>query len=189
MNVAMMQPAFMPWQGFFELIYRAERFVFLDDFQFSVQSYHQRNRLFVNKGQVDWYSVSVMKSVSFGAPLNETKLNETIPWRQKMWKRLQQNYAKAPFYAAIAPAVGNRSRLLPRPRWQSRISPLLNLSVICWVFAGSSGLVRLCHRRSGAPIGSWSCCGAGAMRPTIIAPAVLSLTCKRMVSFPSAILA
>ncbi len=97
----MMQPAFLPWQGFFELIYKSERFIFLDDFQFSVQSYHQRNRLFVNKNQVDWYTVPTQKSASFKAPLNQTRINETIPWRKKMLKRLQQNYAKAPYFTEI----------------------------------------------------------------------------------------
>lgn len=105
MNVAMMQPAFMPWLGYFELIYRSDRFIFLDDFQFSVQSYHQRNRLFVNRGQVDWYTVPVQKSVSFKAPLNETVINEKIPWRKKAWKRIQANYSKAPYYDEIAPII------------------------------------------------------------------------------------
>lgn len=107
MKVAMMQPAFLPWQGFFELIYQAERFIILDDFQFSIQSYHQRNRLFVNNGQVDWYSVPVRKSLAFEAPLNKTLINENIPWRMKMWKRIQQNYSKANYYSQIAPYVEN----------------------------------------------------------------------------------
>jgi hypothetical protein len=105
MKIAMMQPAFLPWQGFFELIYQSERFIILDDFQFSVQSYHQRNRLFVNKGQVDWYSVPIRKSLSFGEPLNHTLINEISPWRMKMWKRIQQNYSKASYYPLIAPLV------------------------------------------------------------------------------------
>ena len=47
MNIAMMQPTFLPWLGYFQLIHKSDLFVFLDDFQFSVQSYHQRNKLFV----------------------------------------------------------------------------------------------------------------------------------------------
>lgn len=100
-----MQPTFLPWQGYFELIYQSEQFIMLDDFQFSVQSYHQRNRLFVNKGRVGWYSVPIRKSVSFGAALNQTLINEDIPWRLKMWKRIQQNYSRAPYYAQISPSV------------------------------------------------------------------------------------
>lgn len=105
MKAAMMQPAFLPWQGFFELIYQSERFLILDDFQFSVQSYHQRNRLFVNKGQVDWYTVPVQKSVSFGRALKDVRINDKAPWRVKMWKRIQQNYSKASFYSLVAPVV------------------------------------------------------------------------------------
>jgi len=105
MKVAMMQPAFLPWQGFFELIYKSDRFLILDDFQFSVQSYHQRNRLFVNKGQVDWYTVPVQKSVSFGEALNKVRINDNAPWRVKTWKRIQQNYSKASYYSLVAPLV------------------------------------------------------------------------------------
>lgn len=105
MKVAMMQPSFLPWLGFFELIYQSERFIFLDDFQFSVQSYHQRNRLFSNRGKVDWYTVPVQKSSSFKLPLNKVRIMETIPWRIKMWKRIQQNYSKAIYYRTIAPMI------------------------------------------------------------------------------------
>ena len=102
MLVAMMQPSFMPWLGYFELILRAERFIFLDDFQFSIQSYHQRNRLFVNRGQVDWYTVPIFKSNSLSFSLNETRINESTSWRKKQWTRIEQNYSKAPFYSAVA---------------------------------------------------------------------------------------
>lgn len=101
----MMQPAFLPWQGFFELIYQADIFVLLDDFQFSVQSYHQRNRLFVSPGQVGWYTVPVEKQASFKMPLNRTRIDESDPWRIKMLKRLQQNYSKTPFFREIFPQV------------------------------------------------------------------------------------
>lgn len=107
MDIAMMQPTFLPWQGYFELIYKSEVFIFLDDFQFSVQSYQQRNRLFVNKGQVGWYSVPVKKSESFKSPINQTIINESIPWRKKMWKRIEQNYGKATHYTEISPLIKN----------------------------------------------------------------------------------
>ncbi|MDD4907486.1 MAG: WbqC family protein [Candidatus Omnitrophica bacterium] len=105
MNVAMMQPAFMPWQGYFELISKADIFIFLDDFQFSVQSYHQRNRLFVNKGEAGWYTVPILKAESFGAPLNKAKTNDLIPWREKLWKRLEMNYSGTPFFKDISPEI------------------------------------------------------------------------------------
>lgn len=105
MKIAMMQPTFLPWLGVFELIFNAERFIFLDDFQFSLQSYHQRNRLFLDRNQVGWYTVPVMKSVSFLSPLNQTRISESPAWRGKMWKRIVQNYSKAPFFDALSPQV------------------------------------------------------------------------------------
>ena len=104
-NVAMMQPAFLPWQGYFGLISRSDVFVLLDDFQFSLQSYHQRNRLFVDKGLVDWYTVSVDMKKSFKKPLNETEINYKIPWQRKMLKRIQHNYIRAPYYEQYYPFI------------------------------------------------------------------------------------
>lgn len=105
MKIAMMQPSFLPWQGFFELICKSDIFIILDDFQFSVQSYHQRNRLFINKGQTDWYTVPIKKNISFGEAINETVINNNMPWRIKMWKRIQQNYSKATYFSEIAPLI------------------------------------------------------------------------------------
>lgn len=101
MKVALMQPSFLPWQGYFALMAQVDCFMFLDDFQFSYQSYHQRNRLFVAKRQVDWYTVPVKKTESFGKALNLTQINEMQPWRVKMCKRLQANYARTPYFREV----------------------------------------------------------------------------------------
>jgi hypothetical protein len=99
-----MQPTFLPWQGYFELIYQSDRFVFADDAQFSHQSYHQRNRLFINvrEGKVAWLSVPVQKE-SFKMPLSQCRISEAEPWRQKMWRQIEDNYTRAPFFRTVAP--------------------------------------------------------------------------------------
>jgi hypothetical protein len=107
MKVAMMQPTFLPWQGFFELIFQSDIFVVLDDFQFSVQSYHQRNRLFVSPGKSDWYTVPVVKAPSYGAPLNRCVIDQSGFWRKKMIQRFKHNYGKAPFFEDVFPGVEN----------------------------------------------------------------------------------
>jgi len=101
----MMQPTFLPWQGYFELLDSCDRFIFLDNFQFSLQSYHQRNQLFVNKGQQGWYSVPVFKEGSFLQPLNQTVINNSTIWKEKFWRGITYNYLKADFFHEIAPQV------------------------------------------------------------------------------------
>lgn len=128
MNIAMMQPSFMPWLGYFELIYRSDIFIFLDDFQFSVQSYHQRNSLFVNKGQVDWYTVPVKKSVSFKLPLNMVQMDEAGKWRLKMWKRIQNNYGRSDFYRELAPGI---EKWLLAPAASLAEQNLLFIKIVC----------------------------------------------------------
>ena len=44
-RVAIMQPTFLPWLGYFALIGSVDHFVFLDDVQFSKQSWQSRNRI------------------------------------------------------------------------------------------------------------------------------------------------
>ena len=105
MKVAMMQPSFLPWQGLFELILKSDKFIFLDDFQFVVQSHHTRNKLFVNKEQVDFYSVPVQKSKCFELKLNETLIVENNAWKTKILKRLSNVYVKTPFFKEIYPLV------------------------------------------------------------------------------------
>lgn len=107
MNIGMMQPTFLPWLGYFELIYKSDVFLFLDDFQLSVRSYHRRNRLFVIKGRIDWYSVPVKKSLSIHLPLNKILIDNDTPWRAKMWKRIQQNYGKAKYFKIYGETIRN----------------------------------------------------------------------------------
>lgn len=49
---AVMQPTFLPWLGYFALIAQADVFVFLDDVQFSKQSWQSRNRVSGPNGPV-----------------------------------------------------------------------------------------------------------------------------------------
>lgn len=107
MKVAMMQPAFLPWQGFFELIINSDKFIFLDDFQYSVQSHHTRNKLFVNKNQVDYYLIPVQKSKCFEANLNEVLVVENPQWKKKLLRTLEYNYKKAPFFDNVHNAIEN----------------------------------------------------------------------------------
>ena len=105
MKVAMMQPTFLPWQGFFELIYQSDRFVFCDDYQFSHYSYHQRNRLFLTGDRVHWYTVPLEAKESIERPLNQVRIADRLPWRRKMWKQILHNYCTAPFFSVVAPRV------------------------------------------------------------------------------------
>jgi len=48
MIVSIMQPTYLPWIGYFDLISKSDIFVFLDDVQFSRRSWQQRNRILLD---------------------------------------------------------------------------------------------------------------------------------------------
>jgi hypothetical protein len=101
----MMQPAFLPWQGYFELIDEADTFVLCDDFQYEPQSWQRRNRLFVSRDRVDWYGVQIRARGCSRSPLSQVPIDGSERWRMQMWRRLEYNYHKAPYFEAVAPRV------------------------------------------------------------------------------------
>ncbi len=58
-SVAITQPTYLPWLGYFEQMARADIFVFLDTVQFTRQSWQSRNRIRDRDGRLMWLSVPV----------------------------------------------------------------------------------------------------------------------------------
>ena len=65
MKCAIMQPHYFPWAGYFNLISKVnETYVFLDDVQFSKNSWQSRNQILVN-GKKKWITDYHYKAISF----------------------------------------------------------------------------------------------------------------------------
>ena len=63
MKLVVMQPTYLPWMGYFDLIDQCDTFIFLDSVQFSRQSWQQRNRIKTPQGPL-WLTVPVFRSLS-----------------------------------------------------------------------------------------------------------------------------
>ena len=51
-SVAIMQPTYLPWIGYFALMDQVNIFVFLDSVQFDKRSFQQRNRIRTEQGEL-----------------------------------------------------------------------------------------------------------------------------------------
>jgi hypothetical protein len=105
-RIALMQPAFLPWQGYFGLVAAADVFVLLDDFQFQRHSFHQRNRIRAADGAPTWINLPVAHSrdgefptLAAAAPLVDAK------WRRRVKTTLDQSYGRAPHHAEMRPSI------------------------------------------------------------------------------------
>jgi len=104
----MMQPAFLPWQGFFGLVAEADVFVLLDDFQFQRHSFQQRNRIRLADGAESWIALPVAHPDAEEYP----RLCDATPvvdakWRRRLKATLQQSYGRAPHYGAWREEIEN----------------------------------------------------------------------------------
>lgn len=102
MLVAIHQPQFMPWLGYFEKMDRADHFVLLDTVQFKKNEWQNRNRIKAVTG-AQWLTVPVR--FRFPARIDEVLVNDDANWRHKHLQSLRTNYAKAPYWQALTPAL------------------------------------------------------------------------------------
>lgn len=94
-KVAILQPAYLPWLGFFEQMSRCDIFVFLDDVQFTKNDWRNRNRIKTKDG-IQWLTVPVLHK--FGQKINEVTIDNKIKWQRKHLQALKTWYGKSRFY-------------------------------------------------------------------------------------------
>ncbi len=109
-RIALMQPAFLPWQGFFGLVAAADVFVLLDDFQFQRHSFQQRNRIRAADGAETWITLPVTHPRAREIPTGFPTLGAAVPvvdtkWRRRLKTTLDQSYGRAAHHAAVRGAV------------------------------------------------------------------------------------
>ena len=91
MRIAIMQPTYLPWLGYFELIENCDIFVYLDDVQYVKKSYHSRNKIKTKNGEL-LLSVPIITKRRFSQKINETCINNEINWSRKHFKTIDINY-------------------------------------------------------------------------------------------------
>ena len=101
-NIAIMQPTYLPWIGYFAMIDRVDEFVFLDSVQFEHRSWQQRNQIKSANGAL-WLSIPVQIKGNRDAAIKDMQIQEPENTIKKHWSSITQNYSKAPYYKKYAP--------------------------------------------------------------------------------------
>jgi hypothetical protein len=93
--IAISQPTFMPWVGYFDLIEQSETFIFLDDVEFSKQSWQQRNRVACDGD--NWITIPIAKKSSH-SKLNELALGSDVRACTKLINKIKNVYFKEKYF-------------------------------------------------------------------------------------------
>jgi len=99
MKCSIMQPTYLPWSGYFNLIYNTDIFIFLDDAQYSKGSWHNRN-LIINNSKKKWITIPLKKN-KLNTNLNKIYLHNVEEWKKSHISLLKQSYLRHPFYKSV----------------------------------------------------------------------------------------
>jgi len=105
MILSVMQPTYLPWLGYFDLIDTADKFVFLDNVKLEKSDWHVRNRIKSAQG-------ALMLSVAVSTPkgrldtlICETEFKQGHHWRKKHLKSIFTNYRKSIYFDEFYPLL------------------------------------------------------------------------------------
>jgi hypothetical protein len=104
MKIAIMQPYFFPYIGYFQLMNAVDTFVIYDNIEFTKKGWINRNRILVN-GKDDYISLPLKKDSDY-LHVDQRFLADT--WsvdRKKMLNRITESYRKAPYFASVFPII------------------------------------------------------------------------------------
>jgi hypothetical protein len=97
--VAIHQPNFFPWLGYFDKIRRADAYVFLDEVDYprtGAGTWINRVRLAL-QGDARWFTCPI-RHVPLGLAIREVQINNDQNWRAKLLRTLEYSYRRAPNY-------------------------------------------------------------------------------------------
>ena len=98
--IAIHQPNFFPWLGYFDKIARADVFIFLDDVQFPKTGGVWTNRVkLIISGKARWVTAPIDRTFNGVRVVNEIFFLDNDRWRSKFLKTLEINYSKHPYFA------------------------------------------------------------------------------------------
>ncbi len=93
MIVAVHQPQYLPWLGYFDKIDKADVFVLLDCVQYKKNEWQNRNKIKTAGG---WQWLTVPVTYNFPQRINEVRINSGEKWQHKQQQAILSNYRKAP---------------------------------------------------------------------------------------------
>jgi len=100
-SIAITQPNFIPWLGYFEMIDRVDIFVYLDDVQYPTnrREWINRNRIASKKNcGWDWITVSIPHTGNKHNNINDTSISNQNIWFPNLRNKIINRYSNTPFF-------------------------------------------------------------------------------------------
>jgi hypothetical protein len=104
MKVAIHQPEFLGYLGFYNKMLNSDAWIFLDNVQLAKRDFVRRNRIMGQNGPM-WLSVPIITKGRYYQEIKDVEIDNTQHWRNSQWKSIQMQYSRTPYYQAYAPEL------------------------------------------------------------------------------------
>ena len=96
--VSIHEPCYIPYLGVFYKIWQSDKFVYLDEAQYSNGYLFDWNRIKTPQGEA---RLKIPTAKVFGQLLTEVVPKDFLGWKDKHLKTIRMNYKKAPFFNEV----------------------------------------------------------------------------------------
>ncbi len=103
MRLAIMQPYFFPYLGYWQLLNIVDRFVIYDDVNYIKGGWVNRNRILIN-GKPSYITLPLYQA-SPNKRICDISLETSHVWRRKMLKSIENTYRRTPYFFEVFPVV------------------------------------------------------------------------------------
>jgi hypothetical protein len=117
------QPNYIPWLGYFDLLDRADLWVWYDDVQYTRRDWRNRNRV-AGDGDPVWLTIPVRGSDHRNKLIHEVEIDHRQPWAHRHLETLRHLYGRSPFFRPVFDLV--RGHLAAAPRLLADLTIDLN---------------------------------------------------------------
>lgn len=103
--LSLMQPTYIPWLGYFNLIKNSDEFVIYTTTQLNKRSWQTRNRIKSSNG-ILMLSIPIKKTLKRDdIIIKDAEVENEFNWQEKHLKSIKQSYSKAPFFDEVYPLI------------------------------------------------------------------------------------
>ena len=102
-TIGVIQPNYLPWRGYFDFIHEVDVFVFLDDVQYTVRDWRNRNRIRLPGGGLQWLTVPILGGRN--QLIRDVRIDNSQPWRRKHLGSIERSYGQAPHFSNFFPGL------------------------------------------------------------------------------------
>ena len=99
-RIAILQSAYIPWRGYFDIIRNVDLFVLYEDAQYSRGDWRNRNRILAQDGE-RWLTIPVRTSGCLGQRIADVAVLSGR-WATKHWNAIRAVYGRAPHFDSAA---------------------------------------------------------------------------------------